>query len=116
VRRRPRHGISTEIDGSTGFVRFHNEVDIAAMADIEQAFIGLTELGAERIVVDFSDARFVDSKAIEAVMRGGQAARQAGLRVAAAGAEGSVARAIAICGLDHAMPVYDSRDQALAAL
>jgi anti-anti-sigma factor len=116
VRRQPRRGISADVDGSTGFIRFHDEVDISAMAEIEQAFIGLTELGVERIVVDLSEARFVDSKAIEAVMRGGQSARAAGVRVAAAGAGGSVARAIEICGLDHAMLVYDSRDQALAAL
>ena len=116
VRGRSRSGVSTDVDGSTGFVRLHDEVDIAALAEIEQAFLGMTELGLERLVVDFTGARFVDSKAIEAVMRGARSAHAAGVRVAAAGATGSVARAIDICGLEHAMPVYDSRDQAVAAL
>jgi anti-anti-sigma factor len=112
----PRNGISTHVDGSTAFVRFHDEVDITAVVDIEQAFLGLTELGVKRLVVDFSDAAFVDSKAIEAVMRGARSAKAAGLGVAGAGATGSVARAIDICGLEHAMPVYADSEQAVAAL
>jgi hypothetical protein len=35
--------------------------------------------------------------------------------VVAGGAHGSVARAIEVCGLEHAMSVYASRSAALAA-
>jgi anti-anti-sigma factor len=116
MRRRTRSGIGTSVEDGTGFVRFLDEADIASMAEIELAFDTLIEHGVKGIVVDFSEARFVDSKAIEAVMHGARLARAAGIRVTAAGGSGSVARAIDICGLDHAIRVYASRGEALAAL
>jgi len=115
VRRRRRNGVSTTVDGATGFVELHGEVDITAVAAIETAFLDLVERRVECIVVDLTDAEFADSKAIEALMRGGRAASQAGVNVVAAGPHGSVGRAIEVCGLEHAMPVYGSRDDALAA-
>ena len=114
--RRGRNGISTAVDGKAGSLRLHGEVDITAVVLVEHAFSDLVERRVDRIVVDFSDARFLDSKAIEALMRGGQAAQLAGVRVAAAGAGGQVARALDICGLEHAMPLYASRGEALAAI
>ena len=115
MRRRRRNGISTAVDGATGFVELHGEVDITAVAAIETAFLDLVERGVECLVVDFTDATFADSKAIEAVMRGGQSAGRAGVNVVAGGPHGSVGRAIEVCGLEHAMPVYGTRGDALAA-
>jgi anti-anti-sigma factor len=115
MRRRHRHGISTSVDDATGFLELHGEVDITGVAAIEGAFLDLVDRGVDCIVVDLSDAAFADSKAIEAVMRGGQSARRAGVDVVAGGARGSVARAIEVCGLEHAMPVYASRAAAVAA-
>jgi anti-anti-sigma factor len=115
MRRRHRNGISTSVDGATGFLELHGEVDITAVAAIEGAFLKLVDEGVDCIVVDFSDAAFADSKAIEAMMRGGQSARRAGAEVVAGGAHGAVARAIEVCGLEHAMDVYATRSAALAA-
>jgi anti-anti-sigma factor len=115
MRRRHRNGISTSVDGATGFLELHGEVDITGVAAIEGAFLELVDRGVSCIVVDLSDAAFADSKAIEAVMRGGQSARRAGADVVAGGARGPVARAIEVCGLEHAMPVYASRSAAVAA-
>jgi anti-anti-sigma factor len=115
VRRRRRDGISTSVDGVTGFVELHGEVDITDVAQIERAVSGLIDHPVERIVVDFTDTDFADSKAIEALMRAGRAAGLAGLAVAAAGAHDAVARAIEVCGLEHAMPLYATRADALAA-
>jgi anti-anti-sigma factor len=115
MRRRRRNGVATAVDGATGFVELHGEVDITAVAAIETGFLDLVERGVECIVVDFTDATFADSKAIEAVMRGAQSAARAGVDLAAGGPHGSVARAIEVCGLEHALPVYGTRGEALAA-
>ena len=115
MRHSGRSGVSTSIDGATGFVDLHGEVDITVAVEIETAFLDLIDRGVGCVVVDFSRTAFVDSKAIEAVMRAGQAARRAGVDVVAGGAHGGVARAIEVCGLDHAMRVYATRDQALAS-
>jgi anti-anti-sigma factor len=115
VRRQPRRGISTSVAGTTGFVELHGEVDITSVAQIEHAVSELIERPVDLLVFDFTDASFTDSKAIEAIMRGGRNAGLAGVRVAAAGAHGAVARAIDVCGLEHAMPVYPTRAAAVAA-
>jgi anti-anti-sigma factor len=103
------------VDGTAGFVELHGEVDITAVAEIEHAVLELVERPVGLLVFDFSDASFADSKAIEAIMRGARSAGLAGVRVAAAGAQGAVARAIDVCGLEHAMPVYPTRADAVAA-
>jgi anti-sigma B factor antagonist len=115
VRRRRRKAISTSLRYGTGLAELHGEVDITAVAEIESAMLGLVDERPERIVIDFSKATFVDSKATEALMRAAQAARLAGVPVVGAGAAGGVRRALDVYGLDHAMRMYDSREEALAA-
>ena len=115
MRRRPRNGLSTTLEQGTGFVELHGELDITTVVEIEEAFQDLVARSANRIVVDFRDASFVDSKAIEALMRSARSARAFGVAVAAAEAQGPLVRVLAVCGLDHAMGVYDTRSQALAA-
>jgi anti-anti-sigma factor len=115
VRRRRRKGIATSLRAGTGLVELHGEVDIATSVQIEGAVLDLLDQQPERIVIDLSGATFIDSKATEALMRAAQAARLAGVTVAAAGATGVVARALEVYGLDHAMPLHDSRAAALAA-
>jgi anti-anti-sigma factor len=96
-------------------VELHGEVDITAVVQIENAVLELVDRPVKGIVIDFTNAEFADSKAIEALMRAARSARQAGVSVAAAGAHGTVDRAIEVCGLEHAMPIYASRGDALAA-
>lgn len=115
MRRAGRDSISTSVDGATGFVELHGEVDITSVVQIEDAVLELVDRPVERIVIDFTDAEFADSKVIEAVMRASRSARQAGRTLVAAGAHGAVDRAIEVCGLEHAMPVYATRGDALAA-
>lgn len=115
MRRAGRDSISTSVDGATGFVELHGEVDITSVVQIEDAVLGLVDRPVERIVIDFTAAEFADSKVIEAVMRASRSARQAGRTLVAAGAHGAVDRAIEVCGLEHAMPVYATRGDALAA-
>jgi anti-anti-sigma factor len=115
MRSRRRSGVSTTLDGTTAFLELHGEVDITSVLEIESAFLDLVERGAERIVVDFTATTFADSKVIEEVMRSGQSAQRAGAEVVAAAARGPVARAIEVCGLEHAMAVCNDREAALAA-
>jgi anti-anti-sigma factor len=115
VRRQRRKGITTSLRSGTGLVELHGEVDMATSVQIEGAVLGLVEQQPDRIIIDLANATFIDSKATEALMRAAQAARLAGVTVAAAGASGAVSRALAVYGLDHAMPLHDSRADALAA-
>jgi anti-anti-sigma factor len=115
VRRRRRNGISTSFSAGTGLVELHGELDITAIAEIEGAVLNLIEQRPERILVDFSRATFVDSKATEALMRAAQASHLAGVPVAASGAVGGVRRALDVYGVDHALPLYESHEQALEA-
>ena len=112
--RRTRKGITTRLAEGTGWIELHGELDITAVVVIENAVLDLIDRGADRIVVDFAKASFVDSKAIEALMRAASSARAAGVEPAATGATGSLVRVIEVCGLEHAMPVVSTRAEALA--
>ena len=97
-------------------MEIHGEADITAVADIDKAFRALIENGSKHIVIDCTGAEFVDSKVVEALIRGARAAQRSGVAVAAACSEGAVARALEICGVEHAMPLHASRADAVAAL
>lgn len=107
--------ITTTVADALGFIELRDELDITAVAEIEAAFRQLLERGAAAIVVDCSRAEFVDSKLIEALMRGAQAARSAGARVAAECPDGAVRRAFEIGGLDSVLPVRRTRAEAIRA-
>jgi anti-anti-sigma factor len=115
MRRRARNGLSMSLEHGIGFVELHGELDITSVVEIEEAFQSLLGRSADRIVVDFADASFIDSKAIEALMRAARSARAFGVIVAGAEAQGPLVRVLAVCGLDHAMGVYETRADALAA-
>ena len=115
VGRRTRNGITTRLAEGTGWIELHGELDITAVVFIENAVLDLIDRAADRVVVDFADASFVDSKAIEALMRAARSARAAGVEPAATGATGPLVRVLDVCGLDRAMPVCATRAEALAA-
>lgn len=75
-------------------------------------------LGARsHIVVDLSDATFIDSSAIHALLRIGAAAGQEGcVTVLQLGTSATVERAIEIAGVERVLPRAETRTEAIATI
>jgi anti-sigma B factor antagonist len=68
------------------------------------------------IVVDLSEATFIDSSILGTVLQGHRDAAEKGVGFAVAHADGAdaVRRVLEITGLKQELPVYSSREEALA--
>ena len=77
-----------------------------------------TALGAHaHIVVDLSDATFIDSSAIHALLKINAAANREGcVTVLQLGASATVERAIEIAGIERVLPRAETRSEAIATI
>jgi anti-anti-sigma factor len=86
----------------TVWVRLSGAFDIGTREDLCDALLGLVDPGAgKRILVDLHEVTFIDSEAINALIKGYLAADRAGIGFRLANARGIVDRVLRIVGLDH---------------
>ena len=102
------------IDSDTQLVRAQGELDLYAAPEFKRLLAETIESGKVRIVVDLTDAAFMDSTALGVLVeaRSRMEDRQAFL-LAAPGAE--TRRALEVSGLDRHFNVRESVDEALAS-
>jgi anti-sigma B factor antagonist len=103
-----------EQDGSATVVRLTGELDLYNAHEVRRALFAAAAESPERLVVDLSDVRFIDSTALGVLV---EARRQLPNRraflLASPGLETS--RALQISGLDRHFSVHGSLADALAA-
>jgi anti-anti-sigma factor len=93
-------------------------VRLAGEADVTTHALGeaLRAEAANRpplLLVEMSRLRFIDSSALNAILRVHEDLRVAGCVLALVGPRGSVARVLRLIGADRMIPVYDSVEAAL---
>ena len=95
-------------------VRLAGELDLYNAHVVRDALLACCEESPQRLVVDLSEVRFIDSTALGVLVeaRSRMANRRAFL-LAAPGLE--TKRALEVSGLDRHFSVHDSRDGALGA-
>ncbi|TMM03220.1 MAG: STAS domain-containing protein [Actinobacteria bacterium] len=90
------------------------ELDLATAPHFRRGVGGLLGSGGRRLVVDLSDADFLDSTGLGALVWAQFRAGAAGGELVVAGAEDAVAKTIATSGLDDLIALAASRADALA--
>src|SRR5436309_11203232 len=90
------------------------ELDIATAPHFRRGVGALLGSGGRRLVVDLSDADFLDSTGLGALVWAQLRARSAGGELVTAGAEDTVAHTIATSGLADLFTLAPSRAEALA--
>ena len=96
-------------------VTLAGEHDISTSESLEQA---LERAAANsNVLVDLSDCTFVDSTVITVLIRTSEAVKAGGeqLVLVIPPAQRAIARIAEMTGLGHLMPLYESRDAALAS-
>lgn len=111
----PHLSVSVEHISGRAVVTLAGELDILAVSTVRGTLVKLITDGASRVVVDLTDATFMDSAGLGALVMAHKRARVLRGRFAIVAAAGPVRRIIDLTGLIHVLKVCDSRAEAMAA-
>ena len=105
-----------ESDGQTHIIELGGEVDLYTAPEFKERMVQLIDGGKKQIVVDLSQATFIDSTTLGVLVGGVKRLRPAGGALALVCADENITKIFEITGLDRVFPIHDSRDEALAAV
>jgi anti-sigma B factor antagonist len=106
----------SQLTDSLGLVELSGEVDLYTAPRFKEDLVGLIESGVEAIVIDLSRVTFIDSTALGVIIGGVKRLRERDGRLVIVAGSRPVVRILDITGLDKVLTVFDTRDEALAAL
>jgi anti-sigma B factor antagonist len=105
-----------EIDNESHVIELGGEVDLYTAPEFKERLVQLIEGGKKRIVVDLSQATFIDSTTLGVLVGGVKRLRPAGGSLAIVCTDQNITKIFEITGLDRVFPIHDSREDALAGL
>jgi anti-sigma B factor antagonist len=105
-----------EIDADTHVIELGGEVDLYTAPEFKERMVELIESGKKQIVVDLSQATFIDSTTLGVLVGGVKRLRPAGGSLALVCTDQNITKIFEITGLDRVFPIHDSRDEALSAV
>lgn len=106
---------STTADGVC-VVRVGGYVDFDVAPQLKKALVARIAAGSRRLVVDLSDVGFIDSTAIGVLVGALKRLREADGALAVVSDDENVRSIFEVVGLENAMPLQRSCDDAFAAL
>ena len=118
---------SAALDDGVQVVEVRGELDLGTAPDLEGPLDAAVD-GGERLLIDLSACEFIDSTGIALIVRAWQKlvdgdgdgaagnGDSAAHHVVICSSNRQVTRVLEITGLEHSIPLYASRDEALAAL
>lgn len=111
-----RFKVNAKSEGSLHTVSVDGELDHSTAGELRSAFATALTEGSGSVLVDFSDCTFIDSTGlsllVEAKRRLSEEQRLFGVCCAAA----EIRRLLELTGIDQAVGLFETRDEAIAAL
>jgi len=104
------------VHDSLGLVELSGEVDLYTAPRFKTDLLELIETGVDTVVVDLSRVTFIDSTALGVIIGGVKRMRERDGRLVIVAGSRPVVRILDVTGLDKVLTVFDTRDEALAAL
>jgi anti-sigma B factor antagonist len=104
------------IDGDTQLVRAEGELDLYAAPDLKQRLADSIEAGKTRIVVDLTDAAFMDSTALGVLIGALKRVRLRDGSLTVASAQPTILRILEVTGMDQVLDLHATAAEALAAV
>ena len=111
-----RFTVQADRVGDTAVLAVEGEADLATVPDFADQLWRVVDSGEPRIVVDLSDALFIDSRMVELLLKAAERVRRIGGRVAICCGGESISQVLDLCGVGRVIPVVATREQAIAAL
>lgn len=117
----PFEASTAQLDDEVAVVAVRGELDLSTAADLEPPLEEAIGSGDGLLLIDLSACEFIDSTGIALIVRAWQrfdrgASGEGSGRMGICGSNAQVRRVLEITGLEHSIPMYDDRDEALAAL
>ena len=109
--------IRTEQLSDEGYViSLAGEVDLYAAPEFKQQLLEVIGQGGKDVVVDFSDATFIDSTALGVLVGGVKRLRWNDGRLSLVCNDRTITAIFELTSLDRVFTIYPSRDEAVATL
>jgi anti-sigma B factor antagonist len=117
----PFQASASELDGGVRLIEVHGELDLSTALQLEEPLEDAVREPDRAVLIDLAGCQFIDSTGIALIVRAWQ-------RVDAGAGNGGKGRLVLCCqteqvrrvfevtGLEHSLRVFDTRDEAVAAL
>jgi len=117
----PFQASASELDGGVRLLSIQGELDLSTASQLEGPLEQAVEAADAAVLIDLAECQFIDSTGIALIVRAWQ-------RVDAAAGNGGkgglvlcsqneqVRRVLEVTGLEHSLRVFETRDEAIAAL
>ena len=106
----------SEHDAQTHVIEVEGEVDFYTAPEFKQRLTGVIDSGKTRLVVDLSNATFIDSTTLGVLVGSAKRLRPEGGALAVVCTAPSIRKNFEITGLDRVLAVHSTRDDALSAV
>jgi len=106
-------GVATRAWDTEAFVvSAYGDVDAVTAPELERELLGAAQLGADSVLVDLTETTFFDSSAIHTLIRSGERLHASGLQLEVVCGNPNVTKVLEITGVDQALPIYTTIEQA----
>jgi anti-sigma B factor antagonist len=105
-----------EIDSTTHVIELGGEVDLYTAPEFKEKMVELIESGKKQLLVDLSNATFIDSTTLGVLVGGVKRLRPAGGSLTLVYTDQNITKIFEITGLDRVFPIHASREEALEAI
>ena len=102
-----------EIDSQTHTIELGGEIDLYTAPEFKERMIELIDGGKRRIVVDLTEATFIDSTTLGVLVGGVKRLRPAGGALALVCTDQNISKIFEITGLDRVFSIHATRGEAL---
>jgi anti-sigma B factor antagonist len=106
--------VQTRQEGEVAVLAASGEVDVYTAPDLDRAITETLGDGRSRLVIDLSGVSFLDSTGLGVLVKGLKGAREADGWLHLVVTAERIRKIFDITGLDAAMPLFDTVDDALA--
>ncbi len=105
-----------EVDSETHVIELGGEIDLYTAPEFKERMAEIIDEGKTRVVVDLSQATFIDSTTLGVLVGGVKRLRPAGGSLALVCTDQNITKIFEITGLDRVFPIHGAREEALAAV
>src|SRR5215469_6069297 len=112
-----RMSVHLDVEEDEGcVVTVSGDADLYAAANVERELVRLVDEGRRSIVVDLTDATFIDSTMLRVLLNVSKRLRPGGGELLVVCSEHNIRKIFEITLLDRVFTIFDTRDAALAHL